>query len=104
MTATSSLNESVDLSKQIAPLHEQDILLEVRVFARKEIGNYSSLPDGNEKIDLAKSLISCFESLDSLTKRIAVLPNKEKEIVEHYTDDKWNPFTSTVMSELEKEE
>jgi hypothetical protein len=102
MTAMSSLNESVDSSKQIAPQHEQDILLEVRAFARKEIGNYSSLPDGNEKIDLAKSLISCFESLDSLTKRIAILPNKEKEIVEHYTDDKWNPFTSTVMSELEK--
>jgi len=102
MTTVTSLNASVDSSKQLVPQREHDMLIKVMEFARNEIGNYSDQPDSNQKIEKAKRLISCFESLDSLTTRIADLPKKEDEIVEHYTDDKWNPFTSTVMSEIEK--
>ena len=64
-----------------------------------ELSKYAALDDVNEKLEYGRTLINCFDQLGQLSRTVAALPDKEKEITELYTDAVWQPFISVVMDE-----
>ncbi|WP_299601478.1 hypothetical protein [uncultured Aquimarina sp.] len=70
--------------------------------ARSKLNRYASMEDLEEKLKYAEELVVCFDALDNIGETILKLPNQQNEIKKKYQDDVWNPFTSTVMTEMVK--
>ena len=96
ITALNSLVDSLRGKTTGEPL---SALNSVKKAAKRELGEYSAMKDLVEKPGRARFLTSCFVQMQELSKAIATLDTRISEIKVVYTDDVWNPFTSTVMSE-----
>jgi len=74
----------------------------IKTVTKKELTTYSELEDLTVKQDSAKYLLSCFEDMNKLITMTNDLPEKHTELKTLYTDQIWNPFTSTLMDEIVK--
>lgn len=70
--------------------------------ANKELSRYSALNDMQAKPEEARKLMDCLDEMIELAETIAKVPARTEAIEEEYTDDVWNPFTSTTMTEKVK--
>ena len=102
MQTVSRLNERIDSLKDTTGVREQKALSSAKIFVQKALKQYSMMEEDFEKPSEAKLLTKCFSNIGDFAEDIATIPAKEKEIAELYTDDVFNPFTSTVMSERVK--
>jgi len=102
MQTASRLNEQIDSLRDTTGVREQKALSSAKVYVQKALKQYSMMEEDFEKPSEAKLLTKCFSNISDFAANIATIPAKEKEIAELYTDDVFNPFTSTVMSEQVK--
>ncbi len=102
MQTVSRLNEQIDSLKDTTGVREQKALSSAKVYVQKALKQYSMMEEDFEKPSEAKLLTKCFSNIGDFAADIATIPAKEKEIAKLYTDDVFNPFTSTVMSEQVK--
>ncbi|WP_235298623.1 hypothetical protein [Portibacter marinus] len=79
--------------------HVKTTLTSVQEFAENKLTAYANMEDSENKLNTAKALELCYEDLTKLVTSLGSLPVQKKEIRAMYTDDVWNPFTSTIMSE-----
>jgi len=94
MNALDSLTDS--LSNESST---KEVLTRLKQSAKGELSKYSKKEDSDTKPNEARELIQCFEEMQILTLSIAKVPDRWLEIKKTYTDQVWNPFTSTVMEE-----
>ena len=66
------------------------------------IRQYNLEEDASHKPDLARDLITCIQELEQLAASLAKLPERREEIQELYTEQVWNPFTATIMTDQVK--
>ena len=102
MASLDSTEVKIDSLQKGLNKEQAQVLKSIYDFNNASLSTYSNIQGNEAKIKKAKELITCFRSSEVLSKKIARLDKKEQEIIKLYTEDKWNPFTSTVMSELEK--
>lgn len=69
----------------------------------KEIGEYSQTDNLIRKRKRASELINCFERMEQLAYTMGKLPAREDSIRQLYTEQVWNPFTATTMTDRVKE-
>ena len=74
-------------------------LVDLREFAKSQLREYSEIKDAAEKLNQAQLLLGCLKNVNHLAITLAELPSKWQEIQKIYTDEVWNNFTATVMSE-----
>jgi len=94
-----TLNELIDsLRIEVSGKYDK-ALKEIKSSAKKELSSYSSKTGLSGKAEDARALKTCFKETGKLSISLSQLPVKWEEIKEAYTDQVWNPFTSTVMDE-----
>ncbi len=96
------LNHKIDSLKPAISSRAAEVLTTFQGNIKKKLSAYSRMGEDFEKPAEAKMLIQCFKESEDLMYQVATLPEKKKEIKALYTDDVFNPFTSTVMSEQVK--
>jgi len=94
-----SLNNSLDSLNANTSGKPGKALNRIKAAAKSKLSDYSAREGLEGKADDARGLIRCFTQMALLSVSIADLPSKWKQIEETYTDEVWNPFTSTVMDE-----
>ena len=102
MQTVSKLNNQIDSLKGTTGLREQKALSSAKVYVQKALKQYSTMEEEFEKPSEAKLLTECFSNIGEYAAKLSTIPAKEEEITKLYTDDVFNPFTSTVMSERVK--
>ncbi len=70
----------------------------------KEIGEYSRIDNLIRKRKRANELIDCFNGMKKLAYTLGKLPAREDSIYQLYTEQVWNPFTATTMTDQVKKE
>lgn len=93
------LNDLVDSLEEETLGETKNALNSVKKTAKQELGAYSALQDMLEKPGRARLLTGCFGQMQELSKTVATQDARTNEIKVAYTDEVWNPFTATVMSE-----
>lgn len=94
-----ALNQSIDSLQLNTTGSYSSALKGIRAAAKEELSAYSAKPGLDGKAVEASMLTRCFLHMDSLAIAIAKQPQQWEVIKEKYTDQVWNPFTSTVMDE-----
>ncbi|TMU56562.1 hypothetical protein [Flagellimonas algicola] len=74
-------------------------ILHIKSIAENKLNAYSSSAATEGKLEEAKQLVPCLETLKSLSQNLAALPERELEIQESYKDAVWNPFMANLMEE-----
>ncbi|RNC90022.1 MAG: hypothetical protein ED555_11335 [Allomuricauda sp.] len=69
------------------------------VFADERLGTYSNMAEGSDKLDMGRTMVSCFDTLNGLAKAVAIQTERNQEIETTYLDAIWNPFMATIMNE-----
>ncbi|MFZ6051761.1 hypothetical protein [Halocola ammonii] len=70
--------------------------------ANKELSKYSSIENVSSRPAQATELIACIDQMEKLALTLLRYPERDREIEQAYTDEVWNPFTSTTMTEQVK--
>ena len=94
-----ALNNLVDSLRKEITGEPQSTLMSVKRAATHELSEYSAMKDLAEKSDQTRFLTSCFDQMQELSLKVSRLQPHMAEIKVAYTDQVWNPFTATVMSE-----
>jgi len=102
MQTVNGLNQKLDSLKSSSEAREQKVLTAAKINIKKTLSEYSRMEEDFEKPAKAKLLTECFSKTADFAMNIAQIPVYEREISKLYTDDVFNPFTSTVMSEQVK--
>ncbi len=71
-------------------------------YAEKRLAEYADLEDSEDKLARARRLELCYDKLSQLSDTILVQPARIEDLKLAYTDQVWNPFTSTLMDETVK--
>lgn len=74
-------------------------VLHIKSTAENKLNAYSSSAASEGKLEEAKQLVPCLETLKSLSQNLATIPERELEIQEAYKDAVWNPFMANLMEE-----
>ena len=98
-----ALNTTIDSLKDQSTGAYNRALKGIANAAKEELSKYSAKAGLEGKVIAANTLILCFRHMDSLAVSVARQPQRWEEIKEKYTDQVWNPFTSTIMDEQLKE-
>ncbi|MDX1628579.1 MAG: hypothetical protein R3345_07760 [Fulvivirga sp.] len=93
------LNHLTDSLRNTVSGPPNKALKEVKDAAKLALTRYSEMEDLQMKQNEAIELVKCFVQMQELSRVIAKLPDRGEEIKKTYTDEVWNPFTATVMSE-----
>lgn len=93
-----ALQALLDTVATSLPLDNTKALQQIKSLTDDQLGEFSNA----ETLDKAKSLLSCYKSMNKLANTIAHLPEKTKTIQEIYTDRIWNPFMANLMDEAVK--
>ncbi|TRX54807.1 hypothetical protein FNH22_18815 [Fulvivirga sp. M361] len=94
-----TLNRMADSLRQETAGELQNALNTIKKVAKQELSAYSAMEDMTEKPDLARLLTNCFDQMQELALTVSRNEVRMEEIKTAYTDEVWNPFTATVMSE-----
>ena len=97
-----ALNNLVDSLRETTTGEPRGALISLKRAATQELSEYSAMKDQTGKPDQARILTTCFDQMQELSLKISRLQAKMDEIEVAYTDQVWNPFTATVMSEQVK--
>ena len=71
----------------------------IRELAQQEIDSYANLEEGLDEDAQATRAITCLEAFEALTVTLIGLERRQETIENRYTDEVWNNFTSTLMTE-----
>ncbi|MFS4466506.1 hypothetical protein [Maribacter sp. 2210JD10-5] len=99
ISKSKSLNQYIDSLKTEVPPKFKNAVQSIAAYANQQLSDYSNIEETGQKFSRAKGLVTCFSSLDKLSKTVAQLPNSSMEIQDKYTDRIWNPFMATLMDE-----
>lgn len=94
-----ALEEYVDTLNTGVPAAVGSALESLKSFAQRELKNYVSMKEDEEKLQYSSKLATCFKITRDLADTLKKLPEQEAQILELYQDQVWNPFTATVMDE-----
>ena len=79
-----------------------EIIGSLKKSANRELSRYSAIGRMADKPAKARELIACIDQMEQLALALAKYPERDLAIEEAYTDEVWNPFTSTTMTERVK--
>ncbi|NMM47862.1 hypothetical protein [Marinigracilibium pacificum] len=94
-----SLNSLLDSLILITSGEPSLSLMAMKKDANAKLKDYSELPGVSSKLERGEELITCFTNMNGLAISVSEINNKKEILKEEYTDQVWNPFTSTVMDE-----
>ena len=94
---TRSIDSLLDSSKVVGAAHQA--LVGIQSQARQEVLKYSTLTDIDDKEVQVLATLTCLIDMKDLAQQINLIPIRWQLIQTAYTDQVWNNFTSTVMSE-----
>lgn len=83
-----------------SPKRYREVIKAIRLATNKAIKQYSNSEEGvSVKTTQARNTITCVDDRRSLLRKISQLPNRWDTIQRIYTEQVWNPFTATIMSD-----
>lgn len=93
------LNGRVDSLSDVVSGPYKNTLQSIKATANGILKSYSEMKDVMAKSQQADLLITCFGQMDELAIAVSELPARLERILQHYTNEVWNPFTFTHMNE-----
>ena len=93
-----ALQALLDTIATSLPIDNSKALRHIKSLTDDQLEEFSNA----ETLDKAKSLLSCYKSMNKLANTIALLPDMTQTIQEKYTDRIWNPFMANLMDEAVK--
>ncbi|HAS43764.1 MAG TPA: hypothetical protein DCS93_25000 [Microscillaceae bacterium] len=99
LSQINELDKLIDSIDQQLPTKYQPTTQKIRKTANTELRLYSGNKDLASKPTQARALINCLKNLKSLAISLSQLPDRWTKIQKLYTEQVWNPFTSTIMND-----
>lgn len=94
-----NLKNKIDSANTTLPAELLNALKNIKAVADRNLSDYSNMKEPQAKLDLGRTLVSCFAHLEEIENVVLNLPEKKKEITNLYQDQIWNPFMANLMTE-----
>lgn len=99
LVRVNELDQLIDTIEQQLPARYQSTIQKLRQISNTKLRSYSSNKDLASKPTQVRALILCLQNLKALVTSLAQLPDRWAKIQKLYTEQVWNPFTSTIMDD-----
>ncbi|MEM7548308.1 MAG: hypothetical protein AAF363_01440 [Bacteroidota bacterium] len=93
------LNQSIDSLKELSDITQSQTLQGIKSTIAGLSRAYSLSENDVSKPERARQLSDCFNKTDILIQLVSEIPESTERIEQVYTEEVWNPFTSTIMKE-----